>query len=92
MHRVKLEIQLGHLEAALNLLVETVKLALSVNDNNVILESTLLFLRLAGIMGNYTKEQRLAEKAVISSFKHNSIKSLSIASLFYTQAHLVGPM
>lgn len=87
LHRVKIELELGHLEAAVHLLVETVKRALSENDNNVILESTLLFLRIAEIMGNSSQQKRLAEKAVLHGLKLGNIKALIVSSLCFAQLH-----
>ncbi|CAG9327049.1 unnamed protein product [Blepharisma stoltei] len=89
LHRVKIELQLGHLEPALHLLVETIKRALSENDNPVILESTLLFMKIAGLMGNYKKEKRIAERAVLQSIKLGNLIALIKSSLFFSQADLL---
>ena len=56
LHRVKVEMELGHLDIAVHLLVETIKRALSENDNAAILESTLLFMTIAGKIGNFRQE------------------------------------
>lgn len=87
LHRVKIELELGHLEAAVHLLVETVKRALSENDNSVILESTLLFLKIAEIMGNSSQQKRLAEKAVMHALKLGNVKALIVSSLCFAQLH-----
>lgn len=89
LHRVKIELQLGHLEAAVHLLVETIKRALSENDNLVILESTLLFMKIASMMGNYKQEIRISQKAVLHGLKVDNIKALIETCLFYSQLHLV---
>ena len=89
LHRVKIELSLGHFEAAVHLLVETIKRALSENDNLVILESTLLFMKIAGLMGNFKQEQRISEKAVIHALKIENIHALIKSTLFYSQLHLL---
>lgn len=89
LHRVKIELELGHLEPALHLLVETIKRALSENDNPVILESTLLFMKIAGLMGNYKKEKRIAERAVLQSLKLDNITALVKSSLFFAQLDIL---
>ena len=89
LHRVKIELQLGHLEAAVHLLVETIKRALSENDNLVILESTLLFMKIAGMMGNYKQEKRISQKAVMHALKIENTNALIQATLFYSQLHLI---
>lgn len=89
LHRVKIELQLGHLEAAVHLLVETIKRALSENDNLVILESTLLFMKIASMMGNYKQEQRISQKAVMHALKIENIHALIKSTLFFSQLHLL---
>lgn len=88
LHRVKIELQLGHLEAAVHLLVETIKRALSENDNLVILESTLLFMKIASMMGNYKQELKISQKSVLHSLKVDNIHALIKTCLFYSQLHL----
>lgn len=91
LHRVKIELELGHLEAAVHLLVETIKRALSENDNLVILESTLLFMRIAGMMGNFKQEKRISHKAVLHALKIENINALKQTTLMYSQLHLLYP-
>ena len=91
LHRVKIELELGHLEAAVHLLVETIKRALSENDNMVILESTLLFMKIAGRMGNYKQEVRISYKTVMHALKIDSISALKQTTLMHSQLHLLYP-
>jgi hypothetical protein len=92
LHRVKIELQLGHLEAAVHLLVETIKRALSENDNLVILESTLLFMKIASMMGNFKQELRISQKAVLHGLKVENTQALIKTCLFYAQLHLTYPV
>lgn len=81
--RVKVELEVGHLDIAIHLLVETIKRALSENDNLAILESTLLFMRIASIIGNHKQEIKLCEKSVLHALKIQSVLGLVKASLCY---------
>lgn len=89
LHRVKIELQLNHLEAAVHLLVETIKRALSENDNLVIVESTLLFMKIAGMMGNYKQEKRISQKSVLHALKLENTNALIQSTLLYSQLHLL---
>jgi hypothetical protein len=77
LHRVKVE--LGHWEVAVNLLVETLKRALSESDEAVILESTLLFAQIAGHRGNAAQERSLVSKALSSALERKSVEGFSVS-------------
>ena len=85
LHRIKAELELGHLESALHLLVETTKRALSEKDNSVILECSLLFMKVAGITGKHTQEQRINENAILHSLKLGYVLGLVKSTLTYLQ-------
>jgi hypothetical protein len=92
LHRVKVEIELGHWEVAVNLLVETLKRALSESDEAVILESTLLFAQIAGHRGNAAQERSLVSKALSSALERKSVEGLSATTCQFAQLELLyGP-
>lgn len=89
LQRVKIEIELKHWEVAVNLLVETLKRALSESDEAVILESTLLFAQIAGHRGNAAQERSLVAKALSSALERKSFEGLAGTSCQYAQLELV---
>lgn len=96
LHRVKIELQLGHLETAVHLLVETVKRELSEGDSAAILESSLLFCKIAGLTGNWTQERALSERCVLRAIekKHPAaviLSALNCAQLDAIYPHLASP-
>lgn len=66
---MRYELELGKTETALNLLVETIKRALSENDRKIMQESIMLFCQVAGLLGNLKNEVKLLETCIIKSLE-----------------------
>jgi len=91
LHRVKVELQLGHLETAVHLLVETVKRELSEGDSAAILESSLLFCKIAGFTGNWSQERALSERCVLRAIEKKNHTAVILSALNCAQLDAIYP-
>lgn len=91
LHRVKVELELGHLETAVHLLVETVKRELSEGDSAAILESSLLFCKIAGMTGNWGQEKMLSEKCILRAIEKQNAPAIILSALNCSQLDAIYP-